>query len=356
MTSALDLLLHDITGKINDYDNDTITDYQSVESTLSTSSSVIDNGLITHSHVFQNPLDTEDYEPVFVHGLNTKYMDHLLRLQCEKPVIFTSERHDKQIICHPGQEVSVQNTGPYPIANSARITVVPPLTIVRSKISDQSKTLLQTVEWETFNQNLWDLMLFLQGVTSVTLRICQDMDNFNESYWDILGDKYDEQRQQPHYLIQEIHLALEKHFPLSQSREKIKILVKFIRDYWIVKGGFDDTTSYTLPLMLPNDIMSRLHRNVAGLYFVSQNAEQTTALKNAFLQEYDYHQASNELLPTGKKTIDELLDSTYLFGDMLFLFIRRFKVFKTIVVADVISASSEQIYPGSCMTVRVAYT
>lgn len=355
MASDLEVLLYDITGKLRGYTNEDITVYQSDD----ISGDCHRYQYTQHSHVFQNMPGTDDYEPVYVYGLNTKYLQHLLRLQCEKPVVFTSDMHDKQVICHPGQEVCVQNTGPYPIRNSGRITVVPPLTNVRSKSSDKNKTLLQTVEWEIYNQNLWDLIVFLQSLLTTTMNINLDMDLIVDSYWDIIGKKYDNERHKSNYLLQEIHLALEKHFPLSHSREKLKIILKYIRDYWVEIGmGIDESSQMVLPLMISPEIIKRLYIGMYNLIMNSEDINKLSGMQSLFNKKStlsDLHSAQF-LSDSIYKQVDESLKFTSSFSNILLLLIQRFKVFKTIVVADVISASSEHIYPGGEMIVKLSYT
>jgi hypothetical protein len=347
MTSELDVLLYDITGKIHGYTNE---DYPPNEISDDTQ----------HSHVFQNMPGTDDYEPVYVYGLNTKYLQQLLRLQCEKPIVFTSDMHDKQVIYQPGQEVCVQNTGPYPIRNSGRITVVPPLTSIYCKLSDKQKTLLQTVEWEIYNKNLWDMIVFLQSLLTTTMNIKLDMDLINDAYWDILAKRYDEERHKSNYLLQEIHFALEKHFPLSHSREKIKTIVKFIRDYWIetnlISTNVEDN-QMVLPLMINPDILTRLY---LGLNNLLVNSGEINAGVQGMLNEASVQQIAlsgkDFLLQPIYKYVDESIKFTSTFSNILLLLLQRFKIFKTIQIADVISASSEYIYQGGEMIVKLCYT
>ena len=366
MASDLEVLLYDITGKLHGYTNENITDYQFNEILGDYHQSYYPE----HSHVFQNMPGTDDYDPVYVYGLNTKYLQHLLRLQCEKPIVFTSDMHDKQVICHPGQEVCVQNTGPYPIRNSARVTVVPPLTKIHSKLSDKNKTLLQTVEWETYNQNLWDLIVFLQSLLTTTVNINLDMDLIADSYWDILAKIYDEERHKSNYLFQEIHMALEKHFPLSHSREKLKTLLKFIRDYWVEAEvlGSDTNNFHTepsqmvLPLMITPKIIKRLYIGLQNLITISEDTNQLTGLQSLFNKEspqdmpFSDLQSAHFISDSIYKQVVESLNFTSSFSNILLLLMRRFKVFKTTVIGDVISASSEHIIPGEEMIVKLSFT
>lgn len=364
MANDLDVLLYDITGKLHGYTNEDIRDYQSDEI-------FGDYQCTEHSHIFQNMPGTEEYEPVYVYGLNTKYLQQLLRLQCEKPIVFTSDMHDKQVICHPGQEVCVQNTGPYPIKNSGRITVVPPLTSVYNKLSNKHKTLLQTMEWETYNQNLWGLIVFLQSLLTTTMNINLDMDLITDSYWDILGKKYDEERYKSNYLLQEIHFALEKHFPLSHSRDKVRTILKFICDYWVETniGMLDisiddvpkDSSQMVLPLMINPDIIKRLYLSMYDLIKNNEEIKQLSGMQSLFNEECAENidlklHKTQPVLDSMYKYVDESLKFTSNFSNILLLLLQRFKVFKTIPISDVISASTEHIYPGGEMIVKLSYT
>ena len=367
MASDLEVLLYDITGKLNSYANENITEYQSDHILGDYHQSQYAH----HAHIFQNMPGTEDYQPVYVYGLNTKYLQHLLRLQCEKPVVFTSDMHDKQVIYYPGEEVCVQNTGSYPISNSGRITVVPPLTSILSKSSDKNKTLLQTVEWEIYNQNLWHLIVFLQSLLTTTVNINMDIDLITDVYWDILAKKYDEERHKSNYLLQEIHFALEKHFPLSHSSEKVKILLKFVRDYWLEidvlnidddNDEISEASQMILPLMISPDIIKRFFFGMHNLLTTNEELKQFYNMEKMFNNKSDdemhsdLYSAQSVSMSSAYKCVDESLKFISSFSNILLLLMQRFKVFKTIVVADVISASSEYIYPAGEMIVKISYT
>lgn len=358
MASDLEVLLYDISGKLHGYTNQNITDYQCNE---------ILSHHPEHCHIFQNMPGTENFEPTFVYGINTKYLQHLLRLQCEKPVVFTSDLHDKQIIVQSGNEISVLNTGPYPIRNSGRVTVVPPLSNIYSKLSDKNKTLLQTVEWEIYNQNLWDLIVFLQSLLTTTVNINLDIDLIADTYWDILAKIYDEERHKSNYLLQEIHMALEKHFPLSHSREKLKTLLKFIRDYWVEadvldRSDIDKEPSTVLPLMITPKIIKRLYVGLQNLITLNEDSIMLNGLKRLFSKDspmdmpYSDSRSAHFISESIYKQVVESLNFTSNFSNILWLLMRRFKVFKTAVIADVIRATSEHIIPGEEMIVKLSLT
>jgi hypothetical protein len=127
--------------------------------------------------------DSVPHKQEFYYGINIHFTDNLRKLIRKKPVVYTTDRHDKSHILHSEKPVPVHNTGPAKLQIGQRFTVVPPMCLVPEAIRVDGEYVLQTVDLEKFSREFRQLVIWLNLMHDIDETVGLPALRHSKEYW-----------------------------------------------------------------------------------------------------------------------------------------------------------------------------